>query len=320
MMSSIKKAVDIDWQRIGTHLAFVVVGISVFLVLWSVMARNIETSLGTFPGPTEVVSQFGVLWQEHTAERDKADKFYERQEKRNAKRLAKDPDYKPKVREYTGPPTFIDQIGTSLLTVFTAFILGSLIAIPIGILIGMSENLYSAVNPLIQIFKPVSPLAWLPLVTIVISAVYTSESPWFEKSFLISVITVMLSSIWATIINTAVGVSSVDKDLLNVSRMLRLGHFTHIIKILIPSSIPMMFTGLRVSLGIAWMVLIAAEMLSQSPGLGKFVWDEFQNGSSQSMARIMVAVFTIGIIGFLLDRLIISLQAAVSWDKAQKLK
>ncbi|MDH5395406.1 MAG: ABC transporter permease subunit, partial [Gammaproteobacteria bacterium] len=112
-----------------------------------------------------------------------------------------------------------------------------------------------------------------------------------------------------------VGVSSIDKDLINVSRVLRLNWFTHVFKIVIPSSIPMMFAGLRVSLGIGWMVLIAAEMLAQNPGLGKFVWDEFQNGSSNSMARIMVAVFVIGLIGFVLDLAMLTLQRRVSWDK-----
>jgi nitrate/nitrite transport system permease protein len=172
----------------------------------------------------------------------------------------------------------------------------------------------------IQIFKPVSPLAWLPLVTMVVSAVYVSNDPVFSKSYLNSMFTVLLCSLWPTIINTSVGVTSVNKDLLNVSRVLSLNWWTHVTKIIIPSSIPMMFTGLRLSLGIAWMVLIAAEMLAQNPGLGKFVWDEFQNGSSNSLGRIMVAVLVIGFIGFLLDRIMLSLQKAVSWDKTVELR
>ena len=109
--------------------------------------------------------------------------------------------------------------------------------------------------------------------------------------------------------------SNIDSDLVNVSKVLRLKPLSHVQKIVLPASIPMIFTGLRLSLGIGWMVLIAAEMLAQNPGLGKFVWDEFQNGSSESLARIMVAVITIGIIGFLLDRLMLSVQRLVSWDK-----
>src|SRR5690554_4041741 len=118
-----------------------------------------------------------------------------------------------------------------------------------------------------------------------------------------------------TLINTSVGVAAVSPDLLNVSRVLRLSFWTHVRKVVLPSSVPMIFTGLRVSLGIAWMVLIAAEMLAQSPGLGKFVWDEFQNGSSQSLSRIMVAVLAIGFIGFLLDRVMLLIQKKVAWNE-----
>ncbi len=202
----------------------------------------------------------------------------------------------------------------------TGFIIASLIAIPIGIACGMSTTLYTALNPLIQIFKPVSPLAWLPLVTMVVSALYVSENPMFAKSFVTSAITVTLCCLWPTVINTTVGVASVSRDLLNVSRVLRLGWFTKTVKIVLPSAIPMMFTGMRLSLSIGWMVLIAAEMLAQNPGLGKFVWDEFQNGSSNSLARIMVAVFTIGLVGFALDRGMLLLQRRVSWDKTAVLR
>ena len=160
-----------------------------------------------------------------------------------------------------------------------------------------------------------SPLAWLPLVTMVVSAVYVTQDPAVSKSFLTSMFTVLLCCLWPTVINTAVGVANVSKDLLNVSRVLRLGALTHVFKIIVPASLPLMFTGLRLSLGIAWMVLIAAEMLAQNPGLGKFVWDEFQNGSSNSLGRIMVAVLVIGFIGFLLDRAMLFLQRSVSWDK-----
>ncbi|MDT8386589.1 MAG: ABC transporter permease subunit [Thiogranum sp.] len=202
----------------------------------------------------------------------------------------------------------------------TGFLIASILAIPIGIACGLSPLLYNALNPLIQIFKPVSPLAWLPIVTLIVSAVYVSDDPAFSKSFITSAITVTLCCIWPTIINTTVGVSSIDRDLLNVSRVLRLGWMTKVMKIVVPASIPMMFAGLRLSLGIGWMVLIAAEMLAQNPGLGKFVWDEFQNGSSDSLGRIMVAVFVIGLIGFALDRLMLALQRLVSWDRNATLR
>lgn len=298
------------------QLSIPLVGIIIFLFFWAAGAQQIDTSLGKFPGPMTVWEQFGGLYQEHVAEREKEAEFYERQEERNAKRMEKDPTYEPKIRTYTGKPTYIDQIGTSLITVLSGFLVATVIAVPLGIAIGLSKTLNTALNPIIQIFKPVSPLAWLPLVTMVVSAVYATPDPTVPKSFLNSMITVTLCCLWPTVLNTAVGVASIDKNLLNVSLVLRLSAFTHIRKIVLPSSIPMIFTGLRLSLGIAWMVLIAAEMLAQNPGLGKFVWDEFQNGSSNSLGRIMAAVVTIGFIGFLLDRSMLQLQRWVSWDKS----
>jgi len=302
-------------RRLVQGVLIPLIAIAIFLGLWHIGAKNVQTSLGQLPGPIQVWQQAGALYQEHRAERVKEAAFFERQEKRNAAKLAKNPDAKVKIRPYTGKPTFLDQIVTSLVTVAAGFVLASLIAIPIGIACGMSQTLYQAINPLIQVFKPVSPLAWLPLVTMVVSALYVTQDPAFDKSFVNSAITVTLCCLWPTIINTTVGVAGVSKDLLNVSQVLRLGWVTKTVKIVLPSAIPMIFTGLRLSLGIGWMVLIAAEMLAQNPGLGKFVWDEFQNGSSDSLARIMVAVVVIGLIGFLLDRGMLALQRQVSWDK-----
>ena len=311
------------FQRSGAVLKRLIVpfvGVAVFLILWQMAAPRIDTSLGTFPGPVEVWSQTRNLVDEHNQERAKQAEFDERQEQRNQALLAEDPNVEIKRREYTGKDTFVDQIWTSLYTVMTGFLLASMVAIPVGIMIGLSSGLYAAVNPLIQVFKPVSPLAWLPLVTMVVSAVYVSQEPMFAKSFLNSMFTVLLCSLWPTLINTAVGVVSVSKDLNNVSKVLRLNWWTHVRKIVLPSAMPMMFTGLRLSLGTAWMVLIAAEMLAQNPGLGKFVWDEFQNGSSNSLGRIMVAVLAIGLIGFVLDHSMLTLQRLVSWDKSAVLR
>lgn len=292
-----------------------VIAIAIFLLLWGGVAAQINTSLGTLPGPVQVFEQAQGLVAQHDAERVRAQEFYQRQEERNTEKLAEDPNAEVKIRPYTGKPTFIDQIFTSLITVFTGFILASLIAVPLGIACGLSKTLYTAVGPLIQIFKPVSPLAWLPIVTMVVSAVYVSDDPMFQKSFVTSAVTVMLCSLWPTLINTAMGVASMSSDLTNVARVLRLSWMEQVFKIAIPSALPMIFTGLRISLGIGWMVLIAAEMLAQNPGLGKFVWDEFQNGSSNSLGRIMVAVLTIGIIGFILDWMMVTLQKLVSHEK-----
>ena len=295
-------------------------GIFIFLVLWQMLASNINTSLGQFPGPIQVYSQASGLLDNHFQEQEKAAQFYARQDKRNAETLARDPQAKVQTRAYTGKPSFFAQIFTSLYTVLTGFAIAALIAVPLGIVCGLSKSLYTAVNPLIQLFKPVSPLAWLPLVTMVVSAVYTSTDPLFAKSFVTSAVTVALCCLWPTVINTTVGVANIDKDLLNVSRVLSLSPISHVRRIVLPAAMPMIFTGLRLSLATGWMVLIAAEMLAQNPGLGKFIWDEFQNGSSNSLGRIMVAVLTIGLIGFMLDRLMLMLQRYASWDKNADLR
>jgi nitrate/nitrite transport system permease protein len=284
----------------------------VFLLLWGQAAARIETPIGALPGPREVAAAAGSLLQEHRAERARAAEFDERMAEKRSKALAAGEPWKE--RSYSGKPTYLDQIATSLRTVFTGFVIASAVAVPLGVLCGTSAIFYAALNPLIQLFRPVSPLAWLPIVMILVSALSTSSDPWFEKSFLSSAITVALCSLWPTLVNTALGVASVDRDHLNVARVLRLSWPVRIRRIVVPSALPWIFTGLRLSLGVGWMVLIAAEMLAQNPGLGKFVWDMFQNGSSQTLAQILVAVFTIGSIGFALDRLMLLLQRWVSHD------
>ena len=291
---------------------FPLLGIVAFLVLWGSLAPTVDTSLGTVPGPSQVWSEAVGLYEEHVAERDRAADFYDRQDVRNAEAVAAGEE--PRFRSYTGRPTFFDQIVTSLKTVALGFVIATIIAVPVGIMCGLSPSVSAALSPLIQIFKPISPLAWLPIVTMVVSALYLNTSDAFPKSLVVSAVTVTLCSLWPTLINTALGVSAIDKDLLNVSRVLQLSTWKKITRLVLPSSLPLIFTGLRLSLGVGWMVLIAAEMLAQNPGLGKFVWDEFQNGSSSSLARIMVAVLTIGIIGFLLDRVMYALQSAFTYS------
>jgi nitrate/nitrite transport system permease protein len=275
------------WASVWPPLA----GIGGFLLLWALLAPKVETSLGALPGPGDVWTAFLGLMEEHAAAGDAA-------------ALAASQGF-----DYTGPPTFLGQIVTSLQTVALGFVLASLVAVPLGLIAGMSKTFNAAINPLVQIMRPISPLAWLPIVTMVVSASITSDDPTLAKSFVISAVVVMLCSLWPTLINTAVGTASIDKDLLNVGRVLKLGWFAKLRRLVLPSALPYIFTGMRLSLGVGWMVLIAAEMLAQNPGLGKFVWDEFQNGSSQSLARIMVAVIVIGLIGFVLDRIMMGLQA-----------
>ena len=315
MSTLIQRWPAFDARALFMSLGVPVIALALFLVLWSAVASRIQTSLGAVPGPAAVLEQARGLVIEHRAEREREVAFYERQDQRNAERLAADPSFQPRNFKYTGKATFFDQIVTSLLTVFAGFAIATAIAVPLGIAAGASKVVQAAINPLVQIFRPVSPLAWLPIVTLVVSALYVTTgpgTPLFQKSFLISAITVTLCSLWPTLINTAVGVTSVDRDLVNVGRVLQLPLATRVRKIIWPSALPFVFTGMRLSLGVGWMVLIAAEMLAQNPGLGKFVWDEFQNGSSDSLGRIMVAVFTIGLIGFGLDRVMQTLQNLVS--------
>ncbi len=167
-----------------------------FLGLWSASAAQIHTSLGVIPGPSAVWYEVGGLIDDHNAEREEEVQFNARQEARNVKKLARNPDAEAKTRPYTGKATYLDQIITSLYTVFAGFIVATLIAVPLGIVCGMSPLFNTAINPLIQIFKPVSPLAWLPIVTLVVSALYvTTNDSWFEKAFLTSAITVTLCSL-----------------------------------------------------------------------------------------------------------------------------
>lgn len=299
------------WRLLGVPL----LAIGLFIGAWAILAPTVQTSLGAIPGPVQVWEQAVSLNADAVRQREKAAAFYERQTVRNAKLVAQGRADDVRQRNYTGKPTYYQQIWTSIKTVFFGFLIGSAIAIPLGIMTGLSVTANAAINPIIQIFKPVSPLAWLPIVTMVVSAAVATNDGMFSKSFLVSAITVTLCSLWPTLINTSLGVSSIDKDLISVSKVLKMSTYAKITKLVLPSALPLIFTGLRLSLGVGWMVLIAAEMLAQNPGLGKFVWDEFQNGSSQSLARIMVAVFTIGIIGFLLDRVMFALQSLFTFSE-----
>lgn len=266
-----------------------------------------ECKPNSLPSPSQVYDAFLSLLADHKMiAQDKKD-FTEKTAKVNASRKKQGLS---EIR-YTGRPSFIDQIGTSLKTVFFGVLLSMVIAIPVGILLGLSETLRSSINWLIQIFKPVSPVVWLLLVSMIIKTLMTDSS--MDKSFLISFISVGLCGMWATLVNTTMGVASVDKDYINVSKVLRLNVWKNIYKIVLPSSFPLIFTGIRITVSVSWMVLIAIELLAQSPGLGSFVWEQFQNGANDSNAKILVAMFVIGGIGFLLDKIMMTLQKVLTF-------
>nr|WP_299070808.1 ABC transporter permease [uncultured Allomuricauda sp.] len=274
-----------------------------------ILSGDISCQPNTLPSPVQVWTSFKTLLADHQI--ISADKiaFKEKTAALNEKRVAegKEPI------TYTGRPSFVDQIFTSLKTVFAGFLLALLIAVPIGIVIGLSETLRNSFNWLIQIFKPVSPVVWLLLVFMIVKTMTKDSNQ--DSAFIISFISVGLCAMWATLVNTAMGVSSVDKDYINVAKVLKLGQFQKVFKVILPSSLPLIFTGLRITLSVAWMVLIAIELLAQSPGLGSFVWEEFQNGANDSNSKIIVAMFIIGIIGFLLDRIMLTIQNMVSFNK-----
>ncbi|MDB9741964.1 ABC transporter permease subunit [Akkermansiaceae bacterium] len=237
--------------------------------------------------------------------------------------------------KYAPSATIVWQTYRSVVTVFIGFIVAAVVAIPIGIMCGLNRIVMACLTPVISIFRPVSPVVWLLIFQIVVGAFFPDPSnhwlltplnstdswvPGFvinlgvNPAMIFSACTVAMCSLWPALVNTALGVSAIDKDHLNVAKVLRLGFWSRLFKIIIPSSLPLVFAGLRISLGVGWMVLIAAEALSSSDGLGKFVWDEYQNGSSQSFANIILACFVVGIIGFFLDRFMIILQRLVSFD------
>jgi len=231
---------------------------------------------------------------------------------------------------YARTVTIWFQVRRSLFTVFVGFVMAAMIAIPVGIMCGLNKVVMACLTPIISIFKPVSPVVWLLIFQIIVGAffpdpdshplfVFLASLPWIgdldvNPALVFSACTVAMCAVWPALVNTALGVSSIDKDHMNVARVLKLGLWSRLFKIIIPSSLPLVFAGLRISLGVGWMVLIAAEALSSSDGLGKYVWDEYQNGSSFTFANIIFACFVVGIIGFILDLIMIVLQPSVSFD------
>jgi nitrate/nitrite transport system permease protein len=177
----------------------------------------------------------------------------------------------------------------SLIRVAKGFSVAMLLGIPLGFLLGLSTAFYRAFDPIIQVLRPISPLGWLPLGLVV-----------FRQSEPAAVFTIAICAMWPTVLNTAVGVRSVPQDYVNVGRVLQLSAAKMLRKVILPATLPYVFTGCRLSLGIAWLVIVASEMLTGAPGVGGFLWQEY---NSLVYSHILLSIITIGIIGFLLDRL-----------------
>lgn len=250
----------------GKNVLYTAMGISVMLLFWSLVTRFTKDEL---PGP---ITTLTVLWD-----------------------LIKDPfyDYGPNEKGIGL------QLGSSLGRVLLGFALGSLIAIPVGVLMGANDFCKKLFYPIVQILKPVSPLAWFPIGLVV-----------FKDTGLATIFIIFITSLWSTLINTAFGVGSIPEDHKNVAKAFGFSKMKYLTKILIPYSLPHIITGLRLSIGIAWMVIVAGEMLAGGTGIGFFVWDSW---NALSLERVISAILLIGIVGLLFDKLFTLFEKKVSY-------
>ena len=191
----------------------------------------------------------------------------------------------------------------SLKLVAQGYFLALLVGTPVGFFLGLSKKFTTAFDPIIQVLRPVSPLAWLPLGMILFSGVKLMDEngrTTFGASDAAALFTIAICAMWPTVMNTAVGVRAVPQDYLNVAKVLKLSKGKTLWKVLVPATLPYMFTGFRLSLGIAWLVIVAVEMLTGRPGVGGFLWQQY---NANSFAHIILCILTIGVIGYVLDRL-----------------
>ncbi|BAQ63550.1 nitrate ABC transporter permease [Geminocystis sp. NIES-3709] len=191
----------------------------------------------------------------------------------------------------------------SLRRVLIGFFLGAIVAIPVGFLIGMNHSAWQIINPIIQVFKPVSPLVWLPIAL----AIFNSAEPS-------AIFVIFITSLWSTIMNTAEGVMNIPKEYLEVADVLEMPRWKQLFKVVLPASLPYIFTGLRISLGIAWLVIVAVEMLTGGVGIGFFVWDEWNR---LNVSSVFLAVFVIGLTGLILDYALAQLQVMITHRPAR---
>jgi nitrate/nitrite transport system permease protein len=244
------------WDKVVRYALLPGIGIGVVLLLWSISSYTFAESLPT-PGKTWEVSKPYVLAPfEKRGELDQG------------------------ILRFTW---------YSLVRVAKGYSLALLIGTPLGLLLGLSKAFSSSFDPIIQILRPVSPLAWLPLGLVL-----------FGKPEPAGTFTIAMCSMWPTVLNTALGVRSIPQDYINVTKVLQLSRARSLFKVYLPAALPYMFTGFRLSLGIAWLVIVAAEMLTGAPGVGGFLWQEY---NSLIYEHIILCILTIGLVGYALDRL-----------------
>ena len=243
-------------KQLLQNFALSLVGICMMLVIWQVLATSVAPDL---PSPYKT-------WQES--------KLYILQ---------------PWEKRGEMDQGILRMASYSLLRVAKGFFLAVLIGTPLGFMLGSSPLFFRMFDPTIQLLRPISPLAWLPLGLIL-----------FRQSEPAALFTIALCSMWPTVVNTMQGVRAIPPDYHNVAKVLRLSPWKKFVKVMLPATLPFMFTGFRLSLGLAWLVIVAAEMLTGTPGVGGFLWQEY---NSLVYSHILLSILTIGIVGFILDRL-----------------
>jgi nitrate/nitrite transport system permease protein len=262
---------------LGSSVALAILGIAGMLVVWQIIAA-VKPNL---PSPAESLAEFRLQL---------ASPFS---------------DLGP-----NGKGIFL-LLGNSILKVFSGFALAAALGIPLGFAIGASRSLNKLANPLIQLLRPVSPLAWYPLAL----TLFLSGDPSPKISLYASILTIGITALWPTLINTAAGVASVPEDHRNVARVFKFSRAKYVRQVLLPYSMGSIITGLRLSMGIGWMVIVAVEMLSGGAGIGFFVWDRYNNSN---LPAVVVAIFFIGLIGLVLDLAFKSLAARFDYSGATR--
>ena len=255
------------WKRIVDWFVLPLAGAAIMLVIWAVASRMLSRDL---PSPVKAWHESRLYILEPFA-------------------------YRGELDQGIGRFTWL-----SLVLVAKGYTLALLIGTPLGLLLGASKVFSRTFDPIFQILRPVSPLAWLPLGLVLFSGFRERSSE------MAALFTIAVCAMWPTVLNTAVGVRAVPQDYLNVARVLRLSPAKTLFKVLLPAALPYMFTGFRLSLGIAWLVIVAAEMLTGRPGVGGFLWQEY---NSLIYSHIILCILVIGVVGFVLDRIMSLVEA-----------
>lgn len=245
---------------LGSNAALAAAGVAGLLVLWQVVA-SVKPNL---PSPSETLAELRIQMAGPLADNGPNDKGI-----------------------------FL-MLANSILKVFAGFVLAAAVAIPAGFAIGSSARLNRMLNPLIQVFRPVSPLAWYPLAL----TFFLSDTPNPKISLFASIGVIGVTGLWPTLLNTAAGVAGIPQDHKNVARVFKFSRGKYIRQVLLPYSMGSIITGLRLSMGIGWLVIVAVEMMSGGAGIGFFVWDRYNNGN---LAAVAVAILFIGLVGLILD-------------------